>query len=598
MKRANKRPVKLNIKLSIRNKILIMSLALLLVPTLTVSFMSYGTAVSSLDAGGEKRLRNNVEMTLSLISLLDAQVQNGAIEKEAAQEFVRISMLGSKGEDGTRPINKEIDLGANGYPFAVTDDGITVAHPFNEGVSMSGMSDSRGNLVRDSKLGVPAIDAMKIRADEGGGYVYYDYMLPGTEDYAAKITYVERDPHWGWIVAAGTYAQDFNQGAQEIIRITVITVAVMLAVGITAIVWFARSLTRPIVQVAGFASEVSKGNLLVDPVVCKSKDETSQLASSFNEMVVQLRGLVNEVGRSVDQVAATSEELMASGEQTSRASEHIAQTIQQVAEGAEKQAASADQSYGVIHDMSASVQQIASSTSQVAYAAQRTSTQATEGGKTLQSAIGQMETVESSMSSLSSAVAGLGERTKEIVQMVDIISDIAAQTNLLALNASIEAARAGEHGRGFAVVAGEVRKLAEQTNETSSQIASIVQMIGDETEHVVKTMKEAESVVSGGIAAVGDAGSMFRSIREDVEGVAKGIDEVSQAAAGIAAGTEQVMGAMKQVVEISAEGASGTQSVSAAAQEQSASMEEIAAASSMLARMAEALQGQISKFKV
>ncbi|CAM4512176.1 methyl-accepting chemotaxis protein [Paenibacillus endophyticus] len=588
-----------SIKPTIRLKLMLLCLSLLLIPSILVSVFSYQSAVDALNTGGQKQLKNSVRSTISLIALLDTQVKTGAVDRKAAEEFVKISMLGVKDEAGKRPVNKSIDLGENGYPFAFDSEMVVIAHPSSEGGSLAGMANSGGELVLDNEKGIPVTDAFLAKAEAGGGFVYYDWTLPDTEDeIASKIVYIEKDPYWGWNVAAGTYMNDFNQGAQQIIKVTIITLLIMIVIGIAATILFTVRMTKPIKQVSALAKEVAQGNLRIEPIVCHYRDETGVLANSFNEMVVQLRTLVHEVGHSVDQVASSSEELMASGEQTSQASEHIAYTIQKVADGAEKQSTSAEQSYQVIHDMSASVQQIAVSTEQASHSARRTSIQATEGSDALQQAVVQMESIQRSFDGLAEAVRGLGVRSTEIVKMVQVISDISSQTNLLALNASIEAARAGEHGKGFAVVAGEVRKLAEQTKESSEHITSIVKAVGAETERVVIAMGDAGSVVSSGILAVEGAGSMFGTIRDEVIQVAQQIDEVSQAASGIAAGTERVMLTIKEVVDVAIEGASGTQTVAAAAQQQTASMEEIAASSAMLANMAERLQNEISKFKV
>lgn len=583
----------------IRGKLMMLCLSLLLVPSVIVSVLSYQAATDALNHNGEVILKNNVKSTIQLIAMLDAQVKAGVVEKAGAEEFVRMTMLGPKGEDGKRPINKAIDLGESGYPFIIDDNGLTLAHPSMEGTSLDGLENNKGELVLDTVNHLPVTDAFVETAKSGGGFVYYDWQLPGqTDKYASKVTYIEKDPNWGWNIAAGTYMQDFNSGASKIIKVTIITLIITSLLGVAAASLFTIRLTKPIKQVSQRASEVAKGNLKLEPIVCKSGDELEALAGSFNEMVVQLKGLVVEVGRSVDQVAASSEELMASGEQTSQASEHIANTVQQVAEGAEKQSSSAEESYQVIHDMSASIQQIASSTEQASHAAKYTSERATAGNDTLEQAVTQMESIQQSFNSLAVAVRGLGARSHEIGRMVQVITDISAQTNLLALNASIEAARAGEHGKGFAVVAGEVRKLAEQTKASSGQIATVIHAIGIETEQVVKAMDEAGEVVTHGIVVVENAGEMFDSIRVEVLQVAQQIDEVSVAAGSIAAGTEQVMQSIKEVARVAVEGASGSQSVAAAAQEQTASMEEIAAASTMLARMAEDLQLQINRFQV
>ncbi|MCU6712783.1 methyl-accepting chemotaxis protein [Paenibacillus sp. J5C_2022] len=587
------------VKWSFKSKLMLLGLGLLLVPSLIVSILSYSSASSSLDETGRVILKNDVKSTLMLIEMLDSQVQAGEMGREEAERFVKTAMLGEMREDGTRPINSTINLGKNGYPFAIDGEGMLAAHPAVEGTSFADVRNNKGELVLESTSDKPMLEAVRAVADAGGGFVYYDYQLPNQPDvYGAKITYVEKDPHWGWIIAAGAYMQDFNKEADAIVQMTIITLAVTIAAGMVFIVIAAARMTKPIKRVTAFAAEVAAGNLTVEPVECKSKDEIAVLAWSFNEMVRQLRALIQEVGRNVDGVAATSQQLMAGGEQTSAASAHIAETIQQLSEGAQHQEESAEQCYGVIQRMSDSTAQIAGNTGKLSAAAQSTLEQSVQGQEALRQATEQMRHIQTSFDSLSKAVRDLGDRSDEVVGMAQIISDISAQTNLLALNASIEAARAGEHGRGFAVVAGEVRKLAEQTNQSSGHIASVVQAIRSETGHVAATMNEAGAVVASGLMSVQGASDIFSAINKDIEGVAEQVGELSQATSAIAAGADQVMEAMQGVVVVAAEGTSATQTVSAAAQEQMAAMEEISAAATTLAGMAEQLQEQVAKFRL
>jgi methyl-accepting chemotaxis protein len=180
----------------------------------------------------------------------------------------------------------------------------------------------------------------------------------------------------------------------------------------------------------------------------------------------------------------------------------------------------------------------------------------------------------------------LGERSKEIGQIVDTISGIAGQTNLLALNAAIEAARAGEQGRGFAVVAEEVRKLAEQSQDAAKQIAVLIGEIQGETDRAVAAMNNGTREVKLGAEVVNASGKSFQEIAEMVTRVSGQTKEISAAIELMANGSQQIVESVKEIDELSKHASGEAQTVSAATEEQSASMEEIASSSQALAHLA------------
>jgi methyl-accepting chemotaxis protein len=195
-------------------------------------------------------------------------------------------------------------------------------------------------------------------------------------------------------------------------------------------------------------------------------------------------------------------------------------------------------------------------------------------------------------------VTTLGERSKEIGQIVDTISGIAGQTNLLALNAAIEAARAGEQGRGFAVVAEEVRKLAEQSQDAAKQIAVLISEIQSDTDRAVVAMEDGTREVMLGAEVVNDSGKAFQEIADMVTNVSSQIREISVSIEQMAVGSQQIVESVKEMDELSKKSSGEAQTVSAATEEQSASMEEIASSSQALAHLAMNLREAVSKFQI
>ncbi|WP_396021184.1 methyl-accepting chemotaxis protein [Bacillus sp. S/N-304-OC-R1] len=315
-------------------------------------------------------------------------------------------------------------------------------------------------------------------------------------------------------------------------------------------------------------------------------------------MINGIQGLIKQVSQTSEHVAASAEELTASTEMTNKATEHIASTIQELAAGTEQQVHSVGETKKTINEMSEGVRQIADNAQRVSDSALMTSEKAYEGNETISNAIGQMNSINQTVSLLGDTVRRLGERSKEIGSIIEVITDISAQTNLLALNAAIEAARAGDSGRGFAVVADEVRKLAEQSSGSAQKIAALITSIQSETKSAIVSMEQAFTEVNEGIGMVNIAGDTFQQIQHAVKEVAGDILEVSSAVQQMAASSEHILDAINIVNEVAATAVTGTEEVSSATEEQLASMEEIASSSHALSKVAEELKMLIGEFKV
>ncbi|MBP1934438.1 methyl-accepting chemotaxis protein [Ammoniphilus resinae] len=362
--------------------------------------------------------------------------------------------------------------------------------------------------------------------------------------------------------------------------------------------YISRTISRPVRKLAVAAEKMAAGDLTQEQIHVKSKDEIADLARSFHRMSQYLRQLILQIQGSAEHVAASSEELLATTEQATQATHHITSAIQEVASGAETQVISSQENVQAMAEVSSGIQHIAEASATVSDSAQEATALAQQGNQSIQHAIQQMDSIEKGTQHTTLAIQQLQQRSQEIGKIIEVITGIADQTNLLALNAAIEAARAGEHGRGFAVVADEVRKLAEQSRESASQIVDLIGEIQKDTEHATQEIDHSSKEVGVGKTVIDQTGQAFQQILCSVEQVHEQIQEVSATSEQISANSQQVSASVEQFVHMAREASEGSQTVAASSEEQLASMEEITASAESLSTLAQELQGLVAKFKV
>lgn len=401
-----------------------------------------------------------------------------------------------------------------------------------------------------------------------------------------------------WYVGAPDASERILEIKRDTLRSVVLQAVVVLGIVLALNFLLTRPIIRRIESSAELLQSIADGDLARPTPQVKSGDETGALLKAANRMTDNLRSIISRVQDTSEQVAASSEQLTASAEQTSKAAEQIASAIQEVAAGAGKQLDSFTAAGEAASEISRGMDQAAHLIQDMSESTDQGNDKAKSGTRTVALSIEQMGLIEQSVGQTAEVVRALGEKSKDIGHIVDVMTQIANQTNLLALNAAIEAARAGEEGRGFGVVAGEVRKLSEQSESAAEEIRVLIGQVQSQSSQAVQAMDEGTEVVREGMRRVHEAGAAFEEIAGSMADISVKSQEVAAIVEQVSAHSQSMVQTMDQATDIARRSFDHTNNVASSAEEQNASMEEIAASAEHLGRMAEDLQTIANRFKV
>jgi methyl-accepting chemotaxis protein len=370
-----------------------------------------------------------------------------------------------------------------------------------------------------------------------------------------------------------------------------------ITLGLLAAFILAYTVYRPLLRIRSELKYMGEGDL-TKTIEIVGKDEISRVASGVNLTVERISELIGKTKNLTGIVSASNQELAKRSEMSATLMEKMAEQANEMSQSAERQAELTGQSRQSITEMSAVIQQVAETAQQVSSSAFSATHEAETGEEKLNLAVGQIDTISRTVNSTASIIVELGAKSKEIGQIVDLITSIADQTNLLALNAAIEAARAGEQGRGFAVVAEEVRKLAEESGEAANRIAGIILEIQNEADRAVRAMEDGTREVAKGTEIIDEAGQAFQEIIKTINIVNQQIQEMAAASQEMAASAETAIVAIEATTEAAVTNAHAANQISAFVEEQMAGIKEMDAAVDRLGEIIADLEQSIAFFKI
>lgn len=575
--------------MNIKSKLLLLVSASLIVSTGVLGITSYTFSKNQLTELGETSLKNNTNMIVKEIDSLDKKVNKGELTLDEAKKIVISEFLGEKDSNGKRTINKNIDLGDNGYAFIISKDGTLLAHPSSEGENIWKDKDANGHLV-----GKEIVKS----TITGDGFARYQWALPNNPDETGQKIVYSKQAKWGWIVSTGSYAQDFNKSATVILYNTLIVFGIMLVLVIFVAWFFANKISKQLNLVKNQLSNMAEGDFSAEPVIVNSSDETKSLADSLNKMSTNLKELLNTVYTASNELSDASQETATSTEELVSATKNISNSIADVSEGAKLGSQHTNTAIASLEKLYELIEQARNKATNSSSNSTTTLSSAEKGMHNVKKLIKQISIIKDQTTHTEEVIGLLESYTREIQVIANTITDIAEQTNLLALNASIEAARAGEAGKGFAVVADEVRKLAEETNEGAKQVTNLTAKISEASKQSSVSMTKNKEVVNEGVTSVEETGSSLEEILSAVQHTVKDIEALSNLANAEFNVAEELVGIITELQEIMNKTTDNAVEVTASSEETLASIQDVSAVSEETSAMANQLNSSINKFKL
>lgn len=482
--------------------------------------------------------------------------------------------------DVTTKIN-EVKVGETGYALIMTAQGVIIAHPDETIIGKSGLTDLGEDVKKLTE---------EVTSNKSGSY---QYVYQGVK----KISTFTEIPNTTWKIVLTMPMSELTKELNKLTYVIVLSSSLFILISIVAVLMITSKISKPIVALNKVTHRLAEGDLTQRASIT-TKSEIGTLASSFNTMADNIGSLVGGITVLTKEVHGVSNQMNHSAEKTEDIAVQISHAVNELARGAEQQSDSVTDSVQKVNSMVGSINDINESILTAYNLTGSVDHLVKQGEQAILLQNKSMQENSNATNNVNHAIQLLEERTKEISQIVDVIDGIASQTNLLALNASIEAARAGEQGKGFSVVADEIRKLAEQSSQSTSRIGESIKDIVLRTQSVVDQAQIAENAVKEQEATVGHVVQIFQDVKHSVEEIKNSFNVVKVKTEGIKSEADGIRLSITDISNVIEMNAAGSEEVAASTEQQVNTIAEVSRLAAELEQLASELQVAVEKFKL
>lgn len=484
-------------------------------------------------------------------------------------------------------LSQQVKLFESGFGSIISNNGMFVTHPNNDYVTKPFAEQEQYTYRNEIQTAIQQGKASVIQD-------FSSYLQEDSYIVTAPIHIGKTETPWSLLVTVPT---------KEVLAQTTKLTWTMVIIGVAGLIyliivltWLIRRIVRPIVMTVEQVQAIADGNLAVEPLAEDSKDELGHLAKAVNIMTSNTRTLIQEATQISNQASTFSDRLMSSTNNMSVSIDQVLTTTGELATGATLQAEHAALTLGVTQEVEQKLQAIQAAIKEMTHRSQETTQASKQGLVHAEQSIQGMEAMSEQVTLTASVVQQLSDQSTEINRILQVINAIAGQTDLLALNAAIEAARAGEHGKGFSVVAEEVRKLAEESAKSTSQIAAIIDTVVKETVKAGDAMQNVVAAVQTNTQYLDANKQALDAILQHIVDTVAQIDEVTTASHLIQTETVEVVRAVENMTAVSQQSSAGTEELLATMEQQNTAVHELKNMAESLSGMTNSLQQTLAKF--
>jgi methyl-accepting chemotaxis protein len=399
-----------------------------------------------------------------------------------------------------------------------------------------------------------------------------------------------------WYMLLEVPTKEYTSSLESLLYFIVIVSAVAMIVLIILLTILLQNFFNKLLKISLIAEEVAAGNLMSS--LPESSDELGRINTTFNKMIDNLRNIIIKIKNVSEVVIESSDSYKKVSLEVVECGKDIKQSIENITSGAKHTANEVQNITRSINDMENKSKELVDISANIDQRISETNDKTLNGSKNLEETVKLLYKMKESVNISAEVINDLAEKSKNIANITTTISSISEQTNLLALNASIEAARAGENGKGFSVVAEEVRKLAEQSSESTQGISSEIQQIQEQVANAVAVMKDSIDYMGLSTSSIDNISSTFSGIEKEIENIKLMSLSISEIAKSLLVENKNINEAVSNTSAISEESVASTVCFEEMIDKQGTIFLNLKKASEDLDELSISLSKELSKFRI